>query len=471
MASNITPTPPAGRMPRRAKRQPRASRQFTTGSMPGYQMPTRQMYLSQSLINYRAQLSTENMRNLIGWGIPGICGSTLMHQVEGLDWKILNPKKQADDITAYFTDLIWSANDGLGGDNTFFNKLIEDVLACRTGGFVEIVRNFDGIPTALYSVDGATVWPTLEPEAPFEQKFHGQTVTTFSAFDLLQVVWRPFTDWQLLGYNRTPLQIAWDAINVLGIADDYIRRALSEDIPAGLLNLGPNFDRNAALDWKTTWDAMMASDVRVNKFGILWGADHIDFAKFAFNPQEMQVSQTTLWETQLVTAAFELTPADIGLNIGGAGGNAGEQQVTLTKRRGLRALIEKIERAFTRLVLPPGYELEFDAIDTSDERDIAAIAQMKSQSIAQYIGAMGPVGIKEALAAGVISDPDTIEEAMTWVGQERELAQQQQQAEMDLKQQAQDAKNEKAASDETAQDTNPKRDYGSRQPKRAKGES
>jgi len=159
------------------------------------------------------------------------------------------------------------------------------------------------------------------------------------------------------------------------------------------------------------------------------------------------------------------------IGIGGAGGNAGEQQVTLTKRRGLRALIEKIERAFTRLVLPPGYELEFDAIDTSDERDIAAIAQMKSQSIAQYIGAMGPVGIKEALAAGVISDPDTIEEAMTWVGQERELAQQQQQAEMDLKQQAQDAKNEKAASDETAQDVNPRRDYGSKQPKRAKGES
>lgn len=472
------PTPQTStRLAKRPKFGSRTSRQATnpeaavSGMLGGRNGPLRRLLVSNALVSGDNVLETRKLRHLAGWGIPGVCVSTLLHQLEGLGWQITNPDRQSDNVTEYFTWLFKYANDGMGGANTLFSKLAEDTLACQTGGFVEVVRNFDGIPTALYSIDGETIRLTREPETPYAQTFFGMDVAYFGPTDLLQITWRPFTEWSKMGLNRTPVQIAYDYINVLAMGDEYNKRTLTEDVPSGILNLGEQFDRRTALEWKEVWDAEMSSDPRLNKFGIVWGTNKIDFQQFSIPPKDMAFSDTALWYAMLITAAFELTPLDIGLTATRImAGAAAEQQMSLSKRRGLRALLSKLEEGVQRLILPPGYTFKFESIDSTDQRDRAAIAQMETQAIAQLVSALGPAGLEEARAKGIISSTTSLDEAAKWLEEARQMQrdQQEQQAKMAEKQ-IEIA--QQRGNGQTSQDTNAKRDYGSRQPNGQKGKS
>ena len=455
-------SPLSARMARYPKTRPLASKQayadYATGFFPSARNgPIRGTYTSNWLHNTRPVLETEQLRRLGAWGIPGICTSTLLHQIEGLDWSIVNKDGKPDDVTEYYTDLFTYANDGEGGSSEFLQRLAADVLTCKQGSFVEIVRNFDGVPTALYNVDGMTMRKTFDPESPYAQTYNGKDYAYFPLEDILHLTWRAFTDFSLVGLNLSPVQIAYNGIWMLAAGDDYNKRALSDEVPSGILNLGESFDKRTAQEWKTVWDAEMASDPRINKFGILWGTSKIDFHAFQIPPKDMAFGDTAMWYATLVAASFELSPLDIGIALSRVTtGAAADQQANLANRQGLTALVKKIAGGFRRHILPRGYTFRFEDIDKEEKRTGAAIAQMETQSIGVLVQALGAeAGLREALAKGILSSPDILALAIAY-------QQQQQQQQIDLITAKQ--KVSAGSGDQTAQDSNPKRNDGSNQP-------
>ena len=468
----LSPTPNT-RISQRPRFNVQLSNQATYGGNTVFTVqrgPLRQLAIIANLISPVGGLETQHMRHLTRWGVPGICASTLLHQMEGLRWKILNDQRQEDATSQYFTDLFRYANDGLGGANTLFTRLVDDVLASKAGGFIEIVRNWDRVPVALYSVDGNTMRHTANPSMPFVQEFNGEVAATFETIDMVHLTWRTYSDWQLVGYNLSPVQISYDALGILGLGDDYNRRVFREDIPLGILNLGENFDRKTALEWKTVWDAEINSNPAVNKFGIVWGTPRVDFHNFTPAPKDMAFSDTALWYAMLVTSAFELSPQDIGITASKVlAAAAAEQQVTLSRRRGLRTLRLKLSEAFERLILPPGYKFEFESIDSTDDRDQAAISQMRAQAVATLVQALGPAAVDEALAANLLTSRVSIDDARTWIEDARRMQRDQMEQQAQLQREQMQAQRQPRTTTETAQDINPTRDNGSRQPKGQKG--
>jgi len=414
--------------------------------LPSAIRPVRGAFTANWLLNTRPILETPQLRRLSAWGVPGICTSTLLHQIEGLPWKIVNADGEADDVSKYYSNILTYANDGRGGASTFFMRLASDILACKTGGFVEVVRASSGVPVALYNVDGETMRLTYDTAVPYAQQFGGQDFAFFTLEDILHLTWRPFVDWELEGFNLSPVQIAYNGIFMLASGDDYNRRLMGDEVPSGILNLGSNFDQRTALEWKSVWDAEMASDSRINKFGILWGTDKIDFHPFAVSPKDMAFSETEFWYAVLVCASFELSPLDIGIAISRVTtGAAAEQQSGIAKRQGLTALLRKIVEGIERHILPEDYHLKFEQADSADRRDRAAVAQMQAQAIGSLVESLGPeAGLSLALEMGLITNKNNVDAAIKWVTEK---------AQMQVK--LQQMKFQNQGKDQTAQDSRP----------------
>lgn len=453
-------TPTSARQAKYPKPRPLASRQayadYGSGFFPSLKIgPIRGVGTSSWLHGTRPVFETDQLRRLAAWGIPGICTSTVLHQIEGLEWQIVNADGKADDVSEYYTDLFVYANDAVGGANDFLLRYVADILSCKEGAFIEIVRNSYGLPTALYNLDGATMRLTHDPEWPYAQQFEGYNYVLFPLDQILHITWRPLNDWNLVGLNLTPVQIAYNAIFMLASGDDYNRRLLGDEIPSGILNLGENFDQRTALEWKSVWDAEMASNHTFGKFGIVWGTPKIDFHPFAIPPKDMAFSETAYWYAVLVASAYELSPLDIGIALSKVTtGAAADQQAGLAKRQGLTALVRKLTGGFARHILPRGYRFKFADIDKDDKRTGAAIAQMETQSIGTLVQALGPeAGLREALAKGILSSPDIVKLAIAWQQQKMTF-------DIQLKQTQVSA----GGGDKTAQDTNPRRADGSDQP-------
>lgn len=176
----------------------------------------------------------------------------------------------------------------------------------------------------------------------------------------------------------------------------------------------------------------------------------------------MAFAETAFWYTTLVAAAFSLSVLDIGVGIQRVTtGAAAEQQSALSRRRGLRYLLRVIAKAIEHYVLPDNYKFEFEQIDSSEERDNAAVAQMEGQTIGELMAAMGPeAGLLEAKAKGVLKSTKSMQAAIAWNKDKVEREQANQETTLDIQRE----KANNGGKDQTANTTNPRRADGSNQP-------
>lgn len=459
---------PRGRVPRQAARAPRVSRQPTSldnmaeiVGMAGVHRGTLGSINLQQVLGQQHTLPTTLLRRLIALGVPAICATTLYEQLTGLTFTIRNEDNEEDDNTRYYTSLLHYANDLQGGVATFFGKLILDVLSCQTGGFYEIVRNDAGVPIALYNMDGVTVAPSDDPAKPYVQYDLSPYAEYYEPEAIDQLVWRPFTEWELAGYNLTPPQIAYSYIAVLASTDKYTAEGLNEVIPMGLLNLGQGFNQAKATSWQTAWNSQMMMKNHAN-LGIVWGTDKIEFIPFRTPPKDMAFLETNNWYASLVASAFSMSAFDIGVGMSRVStGAAAEAQTTATRTRGLKPLIQSITDSLSRKVLPEGYIFSFEDFDKRDNRESAAISQMASQAIATLVQTLGPEGgIAEAQEQGLIKSGKAAKLALAHYKEKKKLeAEQQQQSQENTQQQLQIAADKASGvgKDSTAQDSNPQR--------------
>ena len=348
-------------------------------------------------------LTTASLRRLGNWGLPGAAKATLIHQMTGLSWQILNPDGEEDQQTEYYTLLLDHANDGVGGPVVFFNRLGDDILTALEGGLFEVVRT-NGIPIALYNVDASTIVPTFDPKWPFWQKnpFTGEWVS-FSREEMAQILWYPFVEIGNPFFSRTPVQLAYIALVMLADGDDYNMRLLKEVIPQGLLNLGSGFDIDRAREWKAVWDGAKEGG-RLQDIGLLWGTDKAEFIPFHPSPKDMGFETLEHWYATIIAACFEMSILDLGILTKISTKAAAESQERMSKRQGLRHLMQLVKQALELFLLPEGYTYNWEDIDPTDEKDDAEIKRTRAFAVRMLVEALGgDVGAREAARQGLLT--------------------------------------------------------------------
>jgi SPP1 gp7 family putative phage head morphogenesis protein len=393
-------------------RQPQLTATFTSrNAFPGWWS-----YLPEFEL-----LRTEHSRIVGNQGIPGACGNTLRHQMAGLSYQVLTDDEQETAETEYYTLLLDNAKDALGnviGGSGLFDLLAQDVLTAHQGGNVEVVRvrngRYTGVPISLYALDGASL-RYVGGELPVAQVNQvGQVLARFAADEVLHAGWNRYAQAQLTWYNRHPVQQAWIAINALAAGDDYNYSLLTDVIPQGLLNLGPGFDKDKALQWKAAWDAAKVSG-KLEDIGLLWGTDKAEFIRFQEVIKDQPFQTMAYWYLTVVTANFEMSPLDIGFMTQINTKAAAETSAELSKNKGLQHLLRTLKEAVEHWILPSHLQLKWEDIDPSDESAEAMTRRTNTEALTMALrdGLLSlPQAQAEALRLGVFEIAVTEEEAL-----------------------------------------------------------
>jgi len=300
--------------------------------------------------------------------------------------------------------LIEHANDGIGGPLVFFNRVADDIVTALEGGLFEVVRTDQGIPIALYNVDASTIRPSFDPGIPFYQKApYTAEWIPFGRDELAQILWYPFTEIESPFYSRSPIQLAYMAISILADGDDYNMRLLKEVIPQGILNLGPGFDIKKARAWKDEWDNAKQGG-RLGDIGLLWGTEKADFLRLYPPPKDMGFENLEHWYATIIAACFEMSILDLGILTRVSTKAAAESQERISKRQGLRHLIQVLKQAVELYLLPEGYTHNWEDIDPTDEKDDAEIKRTRAFAVRMLVEALGDdLGPREAARQGLLT--------------------------------------------------------------------
>jgi hypothetical protein len=342
-------------------------------------------------------LNTRHTRTIGNQGIPGACNAGLRHTALKLNWQILNADNEEDGETEYYTLLLENTRDPwetLIGADGLFDVMAQEMFTAKEGGNVEIVRfeggRWSGVPIGLYTMDAATLifQGGREPIAQYAEGKPNVKVA-FRQDQVMHSIWNQYMDTKLRWYNRTPIQMAWVAINCLAASDDYNYSLLTEVIPQGILNLGSGFDKAMAKEWKEAWKAARHSG-KLEDIGLLWGTDKVNFVRFQEAIKEQPFQHMSYWYLTLVTAAFEMTPLDLGymtqLNTKAGSETAAE----ISRNKGLRQLLQSIKRSIEFYILPEGLQFVWEDPDPGDELKEAQSREVNTRAI------------KDALQAGLL---------------------------------------------------------------------
>jgi len=376
-----------------------------------------------ALLQQYGVLETRHSRLIGNQGIPGACQATLRHQMAGLDWRIVTKDGEENEETRYYTLLLENARDTLGniiGGSGLFDLLAQDILTAYEGGNVEIVRirggQYDGVPIGLYAVDASTLrWDGQDEEQPIVQiSAAGRELARFAPDEMMHTCWSRYADAGMQWYNRHPVQIAWVAINALAAGDDYNYSLLTEVIPQGILNLGPGFTEEMAKAWREAWRQARQGG-KLEDIGLLWGTEKAEFIRFNEPLKDQPFQHMSYWYLTIVTAAFEMSPLDLGFMTQLNTKAAAEAVTELSRNKGLRHLLRVIKQAVEYWILPDGLVLEWPDLDPTDEVYAAQARKTNAEAISTAVMGfwMTPEEARrEAQRLGVFDFGDRVESAL-----------------------------------------------------------
>ena len=372
------------------------------------------------LLQQYGMLLTRHSRLIGNLGIPGACQATLRHQMAGLDWRIVTRDGQENEETRYYTLLLENARDAMGnvvGGSGLFDLLAQDILTAHEGGNVEVVRlrggKHDGVPIGLYAMDAATLKWRGGDEPIVQISEAGREVARFAHDEVMHVCWTRYAEAGHTWYNRHPIQVAWVAINALAAADDYNYSILTEVIPQGILNLGPGFDRKKAMEWREAWRAAKQGG-KLDDIGLLWGTEKAEFIRFQEPLREQPYQHMAYWYLTVVTAAFEMSPLDLGFMTQLNTKAGAEVSLELSRAKGLRHLLRVIKQAVEYWILPEGLMLEWPDLDPTDEEIEARTRKINAEAITSAVMGMWmspDEARKEAQRLGVFDFTVVVDEA------------------------------------------------------------
>lgn len=311
--------------------------------------------------------------------IAQICRDTLISSILGLDWKVaVRDADKQDELRAtakYYTALFERAGYGSDLDWTSHVEWIaKDLLTLPFGGAAELGRKGDtelGRVQWIEPLDGATLYPTLNPEWPVIQAFAGQQVA-LPRYGISRTYMSPRTRMEYKGWGVAPPETIWIALNMLARGDTYYANLLLDVPAAGILDLG-DMEKDSAMEWVDAFKALLANSGN-SPFKIPVLYEHqsdVKFLPFGKVPNDIMFDRIIMQYASLVCAGYGMTLGDIGLTSANSNGDtlAGAiRSERKTRKTGYARLKKKLKYYFDQ-ILPP--TLEFLWVDYDDEVNVA----------------------------------------------------------------------------------------------------
>jgi len=326
----------------------------------------------------------------------------------------------ADEID-WYTDVVLNPQlpGGLSGFDNIIDQFCQDLLTLPIGGNLEPIRFPDGqgqfstphgngghVARLVY-IDGATLWPTYDYDWPIMQRLKEDPTSPvfFKRSEIARAVMSPRTEIQRWGFGMPPPEAVYLGLLSLYHGDRYYASLLVDTPEAGILDL-IDMSKDTAKEWASSFSDIM-SGIDPMKIGLIY--EHLSAAKwipFGRPPTDLILDKQMLRYSQITTAGYGLTIADIGL---------GDPQKTLagtirderrSRRSGFGALKEKVRTLINSKILPQSLEFIWIGVDEETKvqqgRAFLLIAQaLEKAKTAGLIDA--ETGLDELKRAGHIS--------------------------------------------------------------------
>ena len=271
--------------------------------------------------------------------------------------------------------------------------LIDDLLVFDAG---IIVLNNDkvGRLAEMYTIPGEEVYMYRNedrtipepPEYAYLWEQAGTKVAEFTREELVYLMANPGQNF----YGRSPTETAAFIITTSLHADAYNNDYLKfSDVPPGILNLGKDVSDEQRRAFKAAWEAEKAGKGGIFRVMFASGSDNMEFIPLRpYSNKDMQMLEYLKWTLSIKCACFQISPQDIGFTMD-LHRTTSEVQYQISKDRGIRTMLERLEKSFNNEIIKRKFPTFSDAafkyieMDTVDEatRGQAAQAQFEAGMI------------------------------------------------------------------------------------------
>jgi len=257
----------------------------------------------------------EQWRTIAKEPITRLCIRHILRELVSLEWEIVpkDPGKDSAQI-ALLSTILEDADDGDGWD-AWLSRVVQDALELPIGGVSEIVADdATGLIGGLYHIDGATVFPTYDPQVPFAQfnPYNSAQKIYFEKGDIMRLLFMPQVDIRRKPYQESPIESAFRAIEGLSFMYVYYMKQLSDTPVAGILDL-MDMTQEEAQEWAIAFREMF-NEIDPLKVPVLY--DHTKparFIPFGRTPQDIALVDQFKRFAEMVTSAFGLSIGDLRL--------------------------------------------------------------------------------------------------------------------------------------------------------------
>lgn len=354
--------------------------------------------------------------------IARLCINTLKHRISQTEWTIKPAKgvKKPDPVHVKVLENFFEHPNRNGETfRTFLNKILEDVLALDAACY-EKVLNHRGFPSEVYYVDGSTIKPMYDFHGILGDPAYAQFMpmnsgtqpdAEWSKDEFTYIMQNPQADIQNFGYGLSPLEgVIMVATNILN-ADMYMGNFFDMGtLPPKLINLGKELGPNEVEAFRAYWKSEIEG--KPWKTGFVAGAD-LQAVDLGSNlPQDMLFEKYQVWLMKLMTAAYEISPQDIGMTAEMGMNRAMSQvQKDISQSKGYLTLLNLLKEIFNNDFVKSWFKFDdvvfdwvgLDIIDPIDEARIFAIeSKAGAVSINEYRAEKGLPPIKGGVKPFVI---------------------------------------------------------------------
>lgn len=349
--------------------------------------------------------------------IAMLCRGKLINYLLGLPWEVAskNPDEKDDleeDIN-YYTNWVFRNFD------IIFDMQWQDALDLPIGGTVEILRfrpddkpviqegdeeykvtrtHPKGHVFKLLNIDGASLFPTYEPDIPLAQKIPElESVVYFTENEVGRIGIQPRTEMRLKGYFKPPPEQVFLAMQMVSDADHFYNNLLKEVPPVGILDL-IDMNQQDASDWVGSVRSLFEGNDPFKIPVLYQHTAPASFIPFGKSPQELLFDTASLRYARVVAASYGLTLGNLGLEPKGES-LAGSIRDDMQASQGYGYVVEKTKGLIDSQILPPYLEWNVKVQDfeklTGKGRAFLVVAQ--ALKAAKEIGAIKPSEVQSQL--------------------------------------------------------------------------
>lgn len=334
--------------------------------------------------------SPQQWRMIAREPITRLCIRHIVRELVALEWKI-NSKNPKDEQTLKKITTVFERSDEGDGWDAWLARMLEDSLVLPIGGNSEIVPDpMTGMIGALCHVDGATLYPTYEPDIPFVQiNPYNTTERIYFVFgDLMRLLIQPRPELQRRPFQEAPVEAAFIGIEALSRIYVYYLKQLTDTPIMGVLDL-MDMTQDEAAEWAKGFREMM-DGIDPLKMPLLY--DHTRPARFVplgRSPQDINLIEQFKRFAEIVTAAFGLSIGDLRLFEHERVLAGVEASQRVTARSGVGFYAQAVEDMINRTILlstQTGFSFKFILGMTGEDQQKTMLDQSRVSILTQLAG-------------------------------------------------------------------------------------